>query len=139
VEPERDALFALLNLSDVLHRAVNHAVDFYPRSVVRRRDQRAVRVFEVLARDRIEPDADVLDFVHATLSVEGLDSLLDFTAGELFDYKSFIYISLNVAERMGFATGRGVDLQEVTAISFGTIRRNRANDRVETRIAHAEN
>ena len=73
-------MLVAIDVALALHRAVNHVVEILSRLVVRRDDERRVRVFDVLVRDGGQAFLAWADFVHAALVVEPLDGLCDLAA-----------------------------------------------------------
>jgi len=66
-------VLALTDETLLLHEPVNRLVDLVARFIVRRNDQRAVRVFGIFARNGGEPLVAVDNLMHATLPLEQTD------------------------------------------------------------------
>ena len=64
---------------------VDRLVDLHARLIVRRHDQRPVRVPGVVARDGGEPLVAVGDFMHAALVLEVVDRAVHLAARQLLD------------------------------------------------------
>lgn len=87
-------MLVTVDVALALHRPVNDVVEILPRLVVRRDDERRMRLLDVLVRDRVQAFLAWTDFVHATLLVEAFDRTVDITTGELFHDRLQLRISL---------------------------------------------
>jgi hypothetical protein len=83
-----------MDVALALHRLVNHVVEVLTRPVVRRDDERRVWVFDVLVRDRRQTFLARADCMHAALVVKPFDSAMGFSAGQLFNDRLQLWISL---------------------------------------------
>lgn len=88
-----------------LHRSVDHVVEILSRLVVRRDDERGVRVFDVLVRDGGQAFLSRADFMHAPLMIKALDGALHISPRELFNNG----LQLRVALAHDLVEVRGAD------------------------------
>jgi hypothetical protein len=83
-----------INVALALHRAVNHVVEILSRLVVRRDDERRVRVFDVLIRDGGKALLARPDFMDAALLIKPFDGTLHVSTRQLFNDRLQLWISL---------------------------------------------
>jgi len=82
----RRPMLVAIDVALALHRSVDHVVEILSRLVVRRDDERRLRVFNVLVRDGGQAFLARGDFMHAPLTIKVFDGAVHVSPRELFNH-----------------------------------------------------